>query len=152
MIFNSDMLKQRRKGLQTDVSASEIVNQAATSKNKVKAMIYHLLKKGFVLTQIADSFAISLGGASFYRNRYDTYIKQGLNDKQAKDKAFGDFQETSEVSQQSARPDLISEQQAGPLGRLILAFQNTPMQYQRYYIMALFKTLYLQHYNQHYLL
>ena len=131
MIFNSDMLKQRRKGLQTDVSASEIVNQAATSKNKVKAMISHLLKKGFILTQIADSFAISLGGASFYRNRYDTYIKQGLNDKRAKDKAFGDFQETSEVSQQSARPDLISEQQAGPLGRLILAFQNTPMQYTR---------------------
>ena len=44
MIFNSDMLKQRRKGLQTDVSASEIANQAATSKNKVKAMISHLLK------------------------------------------------------------------------------------------------------------
>ena len=131
MIFNSDMLKQRRKGLQTDVSASEIVNQAVTSKNKVKAMISHLLKKGFVLTQIADSFAISLGGASFYRNRYDTYRKQGLSDKEAKDKAFGDFQETSEVSQQSARPDLISEQQAGPLGRLILAFQNTPMQYTR---------------------
>jgi len=131
MIFNSDMLKQRRKGLQTDVSASEIVNQAATSKNKVKAMISYLLKKGFVLTQAADSFAISLGGASFYRNRYDTYKKQGLSDKEANDKAFGDFQETSEVSQQSARPDLISEQQAGPLGRLILAFQNTPMQYTR---------------------
>ena len=131
MIFNSDMLKQRRKGLQTDVSASEIVNQAATSKNKVKAMISYLLKKGFVLTQAADSFAISLGGASFYRNRYDTYRKQGLSDKEANDKAFGDFQETSEVSQQSARPDLISEQQAGPLGRLILAFQNTPMQYTR---------------------
>ena len=131
MIFNSDMLQQRRKGLQTDVSASEIVNQAATSKNKVKAMISYLLKKGFIFTQAADSFAISLGGASFYRNRYDTYRKQGLSDKEAKDKAFGDFQETSEVSQQSARPDLISEQQAGPLGRLILAFQNTPMQYTR---------------------
>jgi len=131
MIFNSDMLKQRRKGLQTDVSASEIANQAATSKNKVKAMISHLLKKGFVLTQMADSFAISLGGASFYRNRYNTYIKQGLSEADAKSKAFNDFQETSEVSQQSARPDLISQQQAGPLGRLILSFQNTPMQYTR---------------------
>ena len=51
--------------------------------------------------------------------------------KDAEAKAFLDFQEISEVSQQSARPDLISEQQAGPLGRIILAFQNTPMQYTR---------------------
>jgi hypothetical protein len=49
----------------------------------------------------------------------------------AESKAFLDFQETTEVSQQSARPDLISQQQANPLGRLILAFANTPMQYGR---------------------
>ena len=42
-----------------------------------------------------------------------------------------DFQEITEVNQQSARPDMISQQQASPLGRLILAFQNTPMQYAR---------------------
>ena len=34
-------------------------------------------------------------------------------------------------TQQSARPDKISQQQASPLGKLILAFQNTPMQYNR---------------------
>jgi len=37
----------------------------------------------------------------------------------------------SEVSQQSADPSLISKQQASILGRFILAFQNTPMQYAR---------------------
>ena len=131
MIFNSDMLKQRRKGLQTDVSAADIVNQAANSKNKATAMISYMLKKGFIFTQIADSFAISLGGAPFYRNRYNTYIKQGLSKVDAKEKAFEDFQETSEVAQQSARPDLISMQQASTLGRTILAWQNTPMQYTR---------------------
>ena len=51
--------------------------------------------------------------------------------KQAEDQAWLDFQERTEVSQQSARPDLISQQQANPLGRLILSFQNTPMQYGR---------------------
>ena len=94
-------------------------------------MISYLLKKGFIFTQIADSFAISIGGAPFYRNRYNTYKKQGLSDKAAKEKAFEDFQETSEIAQQSARPDLISEQQASTLGRTILSWQNTPMQYTR---------------------
>ena len=130
-IFNSDMLKQRRRGLQTDVSASDIVSQAASSKNKFNALIAYMLRRGFVFTQMADSFAIASGGAAFYRNRINTYKKQGLSETEAQEKAFTDFQETSEVSQQSARPDLISQQQAGPLGRFILAFQNTPMQYTR---------------------
>ena len=66
-----------------------------------------------------------------YRNRVNTYLKQGLSQKEAEAKAFTDFQEVSEATQQSARPDMISQQQASVLGRLILAFQNTPMQYAR---------------------
>ena len=54
-----------------------------------------------------------------------------MTKSQAEEQAFLDFQETTEVAQQSARPDMISQQQANPLGRLILAFQNTPMQYGR---------------------
>jgi hypothetical protein len=94
-------------------------------------MLKYLLTKGFLPTQMADSFAISAGGATFYRNRINTYIDQGMTKADAKAKAFQDFAEISEKTQQSARPDLISQQQAGPLGRLILAFQNTPMQYTR---------------------
>ena len=41
------------------------------------------------------------------------------------------MQEKTQKGQQSSRPDLISQQQAGGLGRLILAFKNTPMQYNR---------------------
>ncbi len=51
--------------------------------------------------------------------------------EKAKKKAFLDFQEIAESTQQSSRPDLISQQQASVLGRLVLAFQNTPMQYAR---------------------
>ena len=54
-----------------------------------------------------------------------------MSKKKAEQQAFLDFQEISEATQQSARPDMISEQQAGPLGRLVLAFQVTPMQYVR---------------------
>jgi hypothetical protein len=130
-LFNSDFLKQRRTGLQTDVNADEIANAAATSTNKARAALSAILKFGFTPTQIADSFAIASGGASFYRNRINTYIKEGLSKKEAKTKAFTDFQEIAEETQQSARPDRISMQQAGSLGRLVLAFGNTPMQYAR---------------------
>ena len=58
-------------------------------------------------------------------------MKQGMDQKQAEDKAWEDFSLLSEETQQSSDPSLISAQQAGPLGRFILAFQNTPMQYTR---------------------
>ena len=130
-IFNSDFLKQRRAGNQRGINEAEISSAVVGAENKVKAAISYLLSKGFLPTQIADSFAIAAGGATFYRNRIKKYMKEGMNQKQAEEQAFLDLQETTEVAQQSARPDMISQQQAEPLGRLILAFQNTPMQYAR---------------------
>ena len=131
MIFNSDMLKQRRAGQQRGINEAELAEAVSGSSNKAKAALSWLLTKGFLPTQIADSFAIASGGATFYRNRFNSYIKQGLTEEQAQEMAWADFQENSEESQQSARPDLISQQQASPLGRYILAFKNTPMQYAR---------------------
>jgi hypothetical protein len=130
-IFNSDKLKQRRGGLKSDVQEQEIASAARGAKNKPKAIISYLLKIGFTPTQIADSFAISAGGASFYRNRIKTYLKQGFSKEDAQTKAFEDFSSISDETQQSGDPMLISSQQASVLGRLVLAFQNTPMQYTR---------------------
>ena len=131
LIFNSDKLKQRRKGLKTDVNQAELANSVADSKNKAKAALRYLLKIGFAPTQIADSFAIAVGGASMYRNRVNTYKKQGMSIEEAEKAAFEDFGAIAEETQQSSDPALISQQQSGPLGRLILAFANTPMQYAR---------------------
>ena len=130
-LYNSDFLKARRSGLKTDINADEIADATAKSSNKVKAALAAILKKGFLPTQIADSFAISIGGASFYRNRLNKYLSEGMSKKQAEEQTFLDFQELTQASQQSSRPDRVSMQQAGPLGRIILAFQNTPMQYTR---------------------
>ena len=133
-LFNSDMLKQRRAGVAFDLNASEIasaVSKAKTPTGKARAAIKYLLQIGFLPTQLADSFAIAFGGATMYRNRINTYMQQGFTQQQAETKAFEDFQEISESTQQSARPDKISQQQASVLGRLILAFQNTPSQYVR---------------------
>ena len=131
MIFNSDMLKQRRKGASFDLNTNELSQTVSKSKEPVRALIRLLLQKGFLPTQIADSNAIALGGAAFYRNRVKTYLQQGLSNKEAETKAFADFQEVAESTQQSARPDMISQQQASPLGRLVLAFQNVTSQYTR---------------------
>ena len=131
MLFNSDFLKQRRSGLKNDVNADDIARAAETATNKYKAALSAVLKAGFLPTQIADSFAIAMGGASFVRNRINTYVSQGMSEKQAKEKALLEFQEIAEETQQSSRPDRVSQQQASPLGRIILAFANTPMQYMR---------------------
>ena len=129
-LFNSDYLKSRRSGLKTDINEQEIAT-AVNSSNRVEALLAAILKKGFLPTQMADSFAIALGGATFYRNRTNKYIKDGMSQQEAEAQAFKDFREISEDSQQSSRPDKISMEQAGFAGRLILAFQNTPMQYNR---------------------
>ena len=131
MIFNSPFLKQRRGGIGTDLNAAELLKDMQGSKNPMKTMIAHLLRIGFTPTQIADSLAIATGGATMYRNRVNTYLNQGMSQADAEAKAFEDMMEIAEETQQSARPDKISQQQASPLGKLILAFQNTPMQYNR---------------------
>jgi hypothetical protein len=131
MLINSDFLVDRRNGLKINVSESEIADAAKTSKNKARAVLNYILKKGFLPTQIADSFAIASGGATFYRNRVNTYLSEGMTQADAEAKAFQDFRETSEESQQSSRPDKVSQQQASSLGRVLLAFANTPMQYGR---------------------
>jgi len=129
MIYNSEYLKIRRGGTKINIAENEIAE--AAKKGGVRGAISYLLNKGFVFTRSADSFAIANGGASFYRNRVNTYLKQGLPQKEAESKAFSDFRELTEESQQSSRPDRISKEQAGAFGRVILAFANTPMQYTR---------------------
>ena len=77
MIFNSDMLKLRRAGNQRGINEAELAEAVAGNKFSPKAIINWLLTKGFLPTQIADSFAIASGGATFYRNRVNTYLSEG---------------------------------------------------------------------------
>jgi len=128
-LFNSDFLVDRRNGLKLNVNEADIADMA--KKGGVRGVISEMLRLGFLPTQIADSFAIASGGSTFYRNRIKKYTKEGMSKAEAEDKAFIDFREIAEEAQQSSRPDRISAQQAGPLGRIILAFANTPMQYTR---------------------
>tara|TARA_R100000655_G_scaffold34505_1_gene67127 strand:+ start:1552 stop:8808 length:7257 start_codon:yes stop_codon:yes gene_type:complete len=128
-LMNSPMLVKRRQGLRINVAESELAD--ASRRGGVRGIIALLLRKGFVLTQIADSLAIATGGAPMYRNRVNTYLREGFDQKTADERAYLDFQEIAEETQQSSRTDRISMQQASDIGRLVLAFANTPMQYNR---------------------
>ena len=138
-IFNSDMLKQRRGGIRTDLNAAELVETLGESRFAGRVLIQKLLQLGFTPTQIGDSIAIATGGAAYYRNKINTYLKQ-VNEatgkkhtqKEAEAKAWTDFQNITQSTQQSARPDMISQQQASPLGKFILNFQNVTSQYNRF--------------------
>jgi hypothetical protein len=135
-IWNSDYLKDRRSGLMNDVAEAELAQIMNDPRNKsiadkFKAANYWILKNGYAPTRFADSFAIAIGGAGFYRNRLNTYLKEGKTQEEAEKLTQRDFYEISEQSQQSADVSKISMNQASIKGRLILAFQNTPLQYSR---------------------
>ena len=130
-LMNSPYLLERREGLKINVSESEIADAVMQSKNKVTGAINYLLNKGFVFTRIADSFAIASGGATFYRNQIEAYIKNGMTRAAAEKQAYEDFYAIAETNQQSSNASKISQQQASAAGRVILAFGNTPMQYNR---------------------
>ena len=130
-IYNSDFLKQRRSGLEINVEEAEIAKAVERSKGNARNLFDNLIKIGFKPTQIADSFAIAFGGTPFLMNRTATYVKMGLTPEKARKRAFEDFRDVSEDSQQSSRADKVSNIQTGVAGRLIFAFANTPMQMAR---------------------
>ena len=222
-IMNSDFLLARRNGLQMDINESEIIDKTKTASNKFRAMLALILSKGYVFTKYGDSTAIALGGATYYRNKVNAYLraytgldqegvdkfveelkngrmlvaekeqntfdiskkikdirtlinkvkkdivngdaskrdlsklqeelsntqeslevakqelekaKSEISDKEqtvkeSEEKAFQEFMLKTDESQQSSRPERISEQQASTGGRFFLMFANTQMQYAR---------------------
>ena len=128
-LMNSDYLVDRRDGLKINVNEADIATTA--KENGFQGVLAKILQVGFTPTKYADSVAIATGGASFYRNRVNALVKGGMSKAAAEKQAMQDFVATAEVSQQSSDPSKISKQQAEPIGRIILAFANTPSQYAR---------------------
>ena len=188
LIWNSDYIKSRRGGMQTDIEQAELERLAEDPGGTLIGLYRSLLRKGFTLTQIGDSVAITTGGAVYLgtmRRKYNTlidslplefayslrpgkqptynqkiidtiydevkndkgivtgYVKKDRQQNQElfnnliEELSFADFYEKTEESQQSARPDRLSVEQTSTWGRLILAFQNTPMQYNRIILKAM---------------
>ena len=130
-LMNDDFLVNRREGNKINISENEIA-EAAAGESGIRGAMSYLLDKGYSFTKYADSFAIASGGATYYRNRINDLVKrEGMSEVDAKVQAREEWIKLARESQQSGDPSRISEQQSSDLGRLTLAFANTPMQYVR---------------------
>ena len=146
-LMNSDYLVDRRDGLKINVNEADLATTAKESG--FQGVLAKILQVGFTPTKYADSVAIATGGASFYRNKVNALLKEQVVDeeltkknrkityvnrytvKQAEAKAMQEFIQIAETSQQSSDAAMTSKQQREPVGRIILAFANTPSQYAR---------------------
>ena len=135
-LMNSDYLINRRDGLRINVNEAELAD--AAKKGGIKGAFSFLMDKGFAITRVMDSFAIALGGSTFFINRKKALLNRVNEDTgklyteaEADEKAFQDFYAIAEETQQSSNPARISSQQASIAGRVLLSFQNITMQMNR---------------------
>jgi|TARA_R110000824_G_scaffold196341_4_gene379543 hypothetical protein len=130
-IWNSDALKDRRTGLRINVEEAEMAKAInAGGRTNLQGLWDTMVKVGFKPTQMADSFAIVTGGTPFYMNRVKTYEKE-MSKSKAEARAWEDFLDVTQESQQSSQMDRVSNIQTGLMGRLIFSFNNTPFQMSR---------------------
>ena len=128
-LWNSPFLKDRRQGAKFDVLTDAL--QEDTSEGWVARQFAKIRRFGFLPTQMADSFAIAVGGASFYRNRINQLVKEGKSKSEAAEIATNEWISQANRSQQSSDPYRVSQIQAEDTGKIFFAFANTPFQYMR---------------------
>jgi hypothetical protein len=129
MLMNSDYLLDRRDGTRININEADIALIAKQSG--IQGVIAKILEAGFLPTKYADSLAIGIGGATFYRTKVNALVKGGMSKAKAEAQAMQEFISVAETSQQSSDQSKISMEQAGSVGKIILAFNNTSSQYSR---------------------
>ena len=131
-IWSSDALRDRRTGLKINVQEAEMAKAIKQGGRTAAQGVWdQMVQIGFKPTQMADSFAIVMGGTPFYMNRIKTYEKEGMSKNEAADKAWEDFLDKTQEGQQSSQMDRVSNIQTGLMGRLVFSFNNTPFQMSR---------------------
>ena len=120
LIWDSAWFEQRGKG-KTGIEFDEVFGQQSTTA--AGRATDQILQWGYAVTKVGDKGAIIMGGAPYVAGR----IKEGAT----KEEALKEFIAMAEETQQSARAERIGREQRTAFGRAILAFANTPMQYNR---------------------
>ena len=127
---NSEWVKERGKG-KVDLAVDAIFDDNQPN------FIDRVLQKGYVLTKLGDKFAITAGGSPYMIGRYRQLKNEGMPHEDAIQRAYADFVAQAEETQQSTRPERLGQTQTTQMGKLILAFANTPMQYNRKMLRAI---------------
>lgn len=124
---------ERGKGA-SELEMEEIFSQGnkkVLGSERIGKVLKTSQKYGYSLTKAGDKGAIFLGGVPFISGRILYHEKQGLTGVEAETQAVKDFIVAAEEAQQSSRAERLGQQQTGKIGRMILAFANTPQQYNR---------------------
>ena len=127
-ILTSPWFKERGRG-KIDVALADLFAQ--DSKTPAGKLIDQALEKGYFLTKLGDKGAILTGGAPYMAGKHSQYVAQGMESEAAWNQAYKDYVRQSEEAQQSTRAERLGSQQTTATGKFILAFANTPMQYNR---------------------
>ena len=130
---NSAWFHERGKGA-TQLELEEIFSQGNKElfgSRTLGKILQESGKYGYNLTKWGDKNAIKYGGIPFIMGKIKKYEEAGLKGKDAEDAAIKDFIASAEESQQSSRPERLGSEQTGMIGRMMLAFANTPQQYNR---------------------
>ena len=125
---SSAWFAERGKGA-TQLELEEIFSlQPTTAFGKFQKWF---ARNGYSATKAGDKAAIFMGGLPFVAGKIAHYEKQGMTAKEAENQAIQDFIASAEEAQQSSRAERLGQEQTGTLGRMFLAFANTPQQYNR---------------------
>ena len=127
-IKSSDWIKNRKDG-KTELLLDEMFDQKATGK--VGKFYQNMQKKGYSITKMGDINAIIQGGGPYMTGLYLKNIEAGMDPDTAMQEAFDAFTAKAEETQQSTKPERLGKEQTTRTGKLLLAFANTPMQYNR---------------------
>ena len=124
-ILKSDYLKDRRGSY--DLAIKEI--------NELQSKYGDMYKKGvnlsFLLSQLGDNAAITIGGASMLLNNYKRLMRDNpdLTKDQALEMAMEKVALHSERTQQSTWASNLTYQQTKAIGKVTLNFLNTQIRY-----------------------
>lgn len=128
-ISNSDFIKDRKEmqGFDRDAVLSF---ERALSKGGTR--LVSLRNKLMFMTKAGDVHAIILGGTPYYMAMKNKYIKQGMTETKAKEKAMLDFENATKSTQQSSNISELSDLQRGSeIAKLFTMFKTSPAQYFR---------------------
>ena len=131
-LLESDFVQDRRgSGFDRDA--------ALAMKKDVEGLLSganNFASKAMFLTKWGDVGAIVLGGTPFFRVQKNKYLKEGLSESEAKEKAFKAFEVATKSTQQSANVEEQSYYQRGAgnlgsLSKLFTMFKTSQSQYFR---------------------
>ena len=136
-IWKSDYAKNRLGSGAIDVDFGLLLQEGKVSQSGIVRFMENLRRQAIDLAYkpvgYGDLGAILLGGSSYVVNHQKALLKENpdMSADEAFDIAFKQMQKSAETTQQSRKAIKVSAEQRSVLGKLLLSFKTTQLQYGR---------------------